>query len=264
MQWFFALNDDCPAFKQYAEMAMVAVHTAQLRTSLQPHCIYDGAENDFTRWLEHRNVRIIHRQSFLLPELAALGMRRNNPDLLRATRGVFLRVELPAMREQLGLDERVLYTDCDVIFERDVVDTLAPLQPKYFAVAVESDTARQDDVNTGAMWMHLPQLREEDQRFRRYIREHIDELPGVSWDQGAYRAFFRDDIGAPLWDLLPPELNWKPYWEDYARAKIIHFHGPKPFQRNYIDSHWPELKHLTGGRYEELCDVYEKLLREAK
>lgn len=264
MQWFFALNGDCPAFQQYAEMAMVAVHTAQLRTSLQPHCIYDGADSDFTRWLARRHVRVIRRQSFLVPELAALGERRANPDLLRATRGVFLRLELPKLQEQLGFGERVLYTDCDVIFQSDVVDTLRPLQPQYFAVAVESDTARPDDVNTGAMWMHLPQLRAEDERFRRYISEHIDELPEISWDQGAYRAFFRNTDGKPLWELLPPELNWKPYWDDYSRAKIIHFHGPKPFQRNYIDSHWPELKYLTGGSYEGLCDVWESLLKEAQ
>ncbi|MFN2476631.1 MAG: glycosyltransferase [Chthoniobacterales bacterium] len=264
MQWFFALNEDCPAFGQYAEMAMVAVHTAQLRTSVDPHCIYDGGDNHFTRWLAQRNVPVICRQSFLVPELAALGERRRNPDLLRATRGVFLRVELPELQEQLALDDRVLYTDCDVIFQSDVVDTLTPLQPRYFAVAVESDPAQPDDVNTGAMWMNLPQLRAEDERFRIYITEHINELPELSWDQGAYRAFFRDADGKPIWDTLPPELNWKPYWDDYSHAKIIHFHGPKPFQRNYIDSHWPELKHLTGGHYEELCDVWETLLKEAQ
>lgn len=264
MQWFIALNETAPAFHKYAEMAKVAIHTAQQHTSLEPHCIYDGGDNEFTTWLARRGVRLIRWQSFLVDDLAALGERKGNPDLLRATRGVFLRAELPALQARFGFDDRVLYTDCDVIFRGEVVDLLAPLRPKYFAVAVESDIARPEDVNTGAMWMNLPALRARDAAFRGYMRGHIDELPPISWDQGAYRAFFRDANGAPEWELLPPELNWKPYWGDYSRARIIHFHGPKPFQRNYIDSHWPELKFLTGGRYEELCDVWEVLLREAE
>ncbi len=263
MQWFFALNDSAPAFRQYADMAKVAVHTALGHTALEPHCIYDGEENDFTAWLERRNVRVIRCQTSLLDDIAALGERRKNPDLLRATRGVFLRLELPALQKRFGFDDRVLYTDCDVIFRREVADCLAPLHPRYFAVAVESDTARLDDVNTGAMWMHLPALRERDEEFRSYIRAQMDDLPAVSWDQGAYRAFFRRADGMPLWDLLPPELNWKPYWNEYAGARIIHFHGPKPFQRNHIDSHWPELKFLTGGRYAELCELWQQLLDEA-
>ncbi len=219
MQWFLALNESCPAFRQYAEMAKVAVHTALAHTSLDPHCIYDGAENEFTGWLRERNIRVIRRESFLCDDLAALGARRNNPDLLRATRGVFLRVELPQLQREFALDDRVLYTDCDVIFQAEVSHVLEPLQPQYFAVAVESETARPDDVNTGAMWMHLPGLRKRDAQFRNYIREHIDELPGVSWDQGAYRGFYRFADGKPQWDLLPPEMNWKPYWGEYADAK---------------------------------------------
>ncbi|HSH40098.1 MAG TPA: hypothetical protein VK993_15095 [Chthoniobacterales bacterium] len=264
MQWFIGINEDCPAFKQYADMAKVAIYTALQHTSLQPHCIYDGSENDFTRWLEHRGVTIIRTQTFLLDELARLGERRRNPDLLRATRGVFLRVELPQLQEQFGLDERVLYTDCDVVFRADVTDVLQEVACKYFAVAIESDRSLPDDMNSGVMWMNLPGLRRRDAEFRDYLRANIDELPSVSWDQGAYRSFYRSPDRVPLWDGLPPELNWKPYWEDYASAKIIHFHGPKPFQRNYIDSHWPELKFLTGGHYHELCELWEALLHEAQ
>ena len=39
--------------------------------------------------------------------------------------------------------------------------------------------------------------------------------------------------------------------------------GPKPYQRNYIDTHYPKIKSLTGGAYEELVDLYETLLSEA-
>ncbi|MGI8820950.1 MAG: hypothetical protein ACR2ID_08820 [Chthoniobacterales bacterium] len=264
MQWFIGINEGCPAWKQYADMAKVAIHTALQHTSLVPHCIYDGGENDFTAWLRRRAVRVIPARTFLLEELAQLGVRRGNVDLLSATRGVFLRAELPALQERFGLDDRVLYTDCDVIFRQEVANVLSPNECRYFAVAAESDPKLPEDVNTGVMWMHLPAMRARDAEFRRYLRDNVDALPAISWDQGAYRNFYRSAAGAPLWETLSPELNWKPYWGDYTAAKILHFHGPKPFQRPNIDSHYSELKFLTGGAYEELCDLFEELLCEAQ
>ena len=264
MQWFLGINEGCPAFKQYADMARVAIVTALKHTSLRPHCLYDGGENEFTKWLRDRAVPIIQWQTFLYDDLARLSERRNDPALLAVARGVFLRAELPALQARLGLEDRVLYTDCDVIFQRDVVDSLRPLDCKYFALAVESDRKNHEEANTGVMWMHLPEMLRRNEEFRAYLRENIDLLPSISWDQGAYRNFYRSAGGERLWEELPPELNWKPYWEDYRSAKIIHFHGPKPFQRDYIDSHYSELKYLTGGCYEELCEIWEQLLREAE
>ncbi len=264
MQWFIGINEGCPAAKQYEDMAKVAIHTALAHTSLRPHCLYDGGENAFTAWLQERGVPIIRWRTFLYDDLARLGERKANPELLPATRGVFLRAELPLLQTHFNLDDRVLYTDCDVIFRGEVVDLLEPNRCRYFAVAVESDIVRTEEMNTGVMWMHLPEMFKLDAPFRSYLRDNIEALPAMSWDQGAYRNFYRSAEGAPLWDSLPPELNWKPYWEDYARARIIHFHGPKPFQRPNIDSFYSELKFLTGGCYHELCDLWENLLQEAE
>lgn len=264
MQWFIGINEGCPAWKQYADMAKVAIHTALEQTTLQPHCIYDGGDNDFTAWLERRDVPIIRGQSFLRPELDALGERKQDPALPAVARGVLLRVELPRLHESLGLDDYVLYTDCDVIFRREVVDLLQPVKCHYFAVAVESDRDRPDVMNSGVMWMNLPGMRRRDQEFQDYIRDKIDQLPTMSWDQGAYSSFFQDAGRGYLWATLPPELNWKPYWGENEAARIIHFHGPKPFQRDYIDSHWPELKHLTGGSYRDLCAEWDRLLEAAQ
>ena len=82
-------------------------------------------------------------------------------------------------------------------------------------------------------------------------------------DQGAYRQFFSTNDGSFSWDKLSPQLNWKPDRGDYSNAKIIHFHGPKPYQQPHIDSHFAELKHLTGGAYDELCAQWRELLAEA-
>jgi len=49
MHWFFALTEDSTAFREYADMIMLAVHTTRKFTSLVSHCLYDGGDNDFTR-----------------------------------------------------------------------------------------------------------------------------------------------------------------------------------------------------------------------
>ncbi len=263
MQWFVGLAEGSLGFKQYANMAKVAIHTALKHTSLQPHVLYHGGENDFTRWLDERKIPVIHCKSYLASDIAELRCGEREENIRLALRGIFLRVELPGLSERLNLDNRVLYTDCDVFFCGEVANEFTGIDCKYFAVAGEFDREDHRNMNTGVMWMNLPALRKVDAEFRNYLRENLGSLQSVAWDQGAYRQFFTTNNDSYLWDNLRPELNWKPYWGDCSNAKIIHFHGPKPFQRLYIDSHYSELKHLTGGSYEELCARWGDLFAEA-
>lgn len=262
MQWFFALTEDSTAFRPYAEMIMVAVHTARRFTSLVPHCIYDGGENEFTDWLTKHDVRIIRYRSFLRAALTELGRQKGNPHLAAAISGAFSRVELPDLVTDLGSPSRVLYTDCDVIFCGEVVPELEAHRCEYFAVAPESTLGDYVNMNTGVMLMNVDRLRESLPEFREYISKNLADLERESWDEAAYRWYYRNENG-PLWDQLRPELNWKPYWGDNPEARIIHFHGPKPFQQNHIDTHWPELRYFTGGSYEAVVKQWSDLLREA-
>lgn len=263
MHWFFALTEASTAFRQYAEMVMVAVHTAQRHTSLVPHCIYDGSENEFTEWLAKREVRIVRHRSFVHDQLVELGQRKGNPHLAAALAGAFSRVELPDLVTRLGDPARILYTDCDVMFLDEVVPELEAAACDQFAVAPESAQDDYVNMNTGVMLMNTPRLRESLPAFREYILANLEALERESWDEAAYRWFYRDANG-PVWDRLPPELNWKPYWGRSDAAKIIHFHGPKPYQREYIHSHWPELKRHATGEYEERCRQFDGLLQEAR
>ena len=263
MQWFFALTEDSTAFRQYSEMIRVAVHTAEKFTTLEPHCIYDGGENELTEWLLKRGVTIVRHRSFVREQLEELGRQKGNPHLAAALSGAFSRVELPELLTRLGGADRVLYTDCDVIFLGEIVPELEAHRCEYFAVAPESSQGDYLNMNTGVMLMNTVRLRESLLNFREYILQNLAELERESWDEAAYRWFYRDDSG-PLWDRLRPELNWKPYWGENAQAKIIHFHGPKPYQREHIDSHWPELKGLTGGAYPALVKKWSELLEEAR
>lgn len=263
MQWFFALTEDTTAFREYAEMIMVAVHTAQKFTSLRPHCIYDGAENEFTAWLTKHDVKIVQHRSFVRDQLAELGRQKGNPHFEAALSGAFSRVELPEIVARLGGAARVLYTDCDVMFTSEVVDELEANPCEYFAVGPEFVRDDYQNMNTGVMLMNTDRLRKSLPEFSEYISQNLAALESESWDQAAYRRFYRDG-GRPLWDRLRPELNWKPYWGENAQAKIIHFHGPKPYQQDHIESHWPELKSLTGGAYLEAVRQWSELLREAR
>jgi lipopolysaccharide biosynthesis glycosyltransferase len=170
---------------------------------------------------------------------------------------------LPEIASRLGEAGRIFYTDCDVIFCGEVTAELDACSCEYFAVAPEFTIGDYEQMNTGAMLMNVTRLRESLSEFRSFVIDQMGTLRADSWDQSAYRRFYRDQDGRRLWDELPATLNWKPYWGDYSKAKIIHFHGPKPYQRDYIDSHYPEIKPLTGGAYTELVEVYETLLQEA-
>jgi lipopolysaccharide biosynthesis glycosyltransferase len=260
MKWFFALTEDSTAFRQYAEMVMVAVHTARKHTGLEPHCIYDGNENEFTDWLTKHEVRIIRHRSFVRDALEELGRQKGNPHLAAALSGAFSRIELPDIGESAG---RILYTDCDVVFLGEIVPELEANPCRLFAVAPESTRDDYVNMNTGVMLMNVERLRKSLPAFREYVRQNLAALEAESWDEAAYRWFYRDENG-PLWNRLRPELNWKPYWGDNVEAKIIHFHGPKPFQREYIDSHWPELKEHTGASYLAEVERWSRLLEEAK
>ena len=263
MKWFFAVNEDSTAFRQYAEMIMVAVHTARKFTSLVPHCVYDGGDNEFTTWLTKQDVRIIRHRSFLREALVKLGKRKGNPHLAPALSAAFTRVELPDLVAKLGGAARVLYTDCDVMFAGEIVPELEANPCEYFAVAPEGTQDDYANMNTGVMLMNTDRLRESLPEFREYISKNLPELEKESWDEAAYRWFYRDANG-PLWDRLPPELNWKPYWGKSSAAKIIHFHGPKPYQQDYIESHFPELKYLTGGAYSAMVVEWAELLHSAR
>src|SRR3954454_3817027 len=134
MKWFFAITEDSTAFRQYAEMAMVAVHTAKKHTALEPHCIYDGNQNEFTDWLGRHGVRIIRHRSFVREALEELGRKKQNPHLAAALSGAFSRIELPDIVLQTGgAEEQILYTDCDVMFLGDVVAELAGNPCRQFA-----------------------------------------------------------------------------------------------------------------------------------
>lgn len=68
-----------------------------------------------------------------------------------------------------------------------------------------------------------------------------------------------------MWDKLPLEYNWKTYWEENPSAKIIHFHGSKPFQKEVLVNYGDEiLSPLATDKYFEFCSLWDEYYREAE
>lgn len=215
MKWFIAVNEVTLTHPEHDIPGLIqaSVASALQNTSLQPHLIYDGGENDLIARLRAMNVTIVpHRVSFY-DEIMRTSAPGFNPLIAG---GAYLRTEIPS----LGLpDKYVLYTDCDVIFLRQ--PTFLELSPDYFASAPETHFGDYNDLNTGVMLMNLHQLGADWPEFRKFIVANLANFN--AYDQGAYREYYRD-----RYDLLPPEANWKPYWGVNDAAEIVHYHGPKP------------------------------------
>lgn len=268
MKWFLALNEG-HAFENFSKLVQVAVHTAQKYTSLAPHFIYDGTDNFLTDWLEKRNVPIIKRRSFIYDELKKISEKKNDKNTLSIGSGAFLRTEIPQIcLEQNITDKFVLYTDVDVMFCGEIFNSLEQLAPEYFAVAPEFEKNNYKRMNSGVMLMNVKNLQAKDEEFKKFIVQNLETLVTNAWDQTAYISFYKGRFFGYKWSKLAPELNWKTYWGNYDKAKIIHFHGAKPFYRPLFDGDkTPEelkpLLPLLTKEYDELCQIWEDYYAEA-
>lgn len=273
MKWFFALNEGGNEFSNYADMAKVAVHTALEHTRLEPYFIYDGEENDLTAWMRNREVTIIRKRTFLYDALKEVAAQKGWEGYLNIGAGTFLRLEIPQIAEEYRFpDNFVLYTDLDVMFKGEVCDYLETLRPRYFAVAPEAFKTDYYGINAGVMLMNVEGMRKKDPAFRQYIKENLSMLVDNSFDQAAYRLFFqRNRVARKLighrWTKLKIEYNWKPYWGTSPDARIIHFHGPKPYQAEVLLSdevpgHMQSLKPMMSEAFFEYAKEWSRALKE--
>jgi len=265
MRWFFALNEACSTFPLYADLIKVAVLSARSHTKLTPCFLYDGQPNALTDWLEARGVAVVQHRSKFRERLKAMSKECKRPDIFRIGSGAFLRVDLPEVIVRLGWsDERILYTDCDVMFARDPEPDLSRVRCERFAVAPEFDPGDYDRINTGVMVMNVPSLYRDREPFARFIWRNLDRLVDTAWDQEAYRLYYRRKL--PFlpngWSRLAPTLNWKPYWGENAAASIIHFHGPKPFHEEMVRNRQvpAELLRLGSQAYFTYCSLWRQYL----
>jgi hypothetical protein len=267
LKWFMALNRTSKQYGQYQDFVKVAIHSAQLQGDLEPYLLFDGTDDMFCGWLRERGVTVISIRSSFYRQLAFWAKLYQRPEILSIGAGAFLRVEVPQVAQQLGITDRyLLYTDCDVMVRRSVSGLPTVVQPKLFAVAPEFQPDNYLHMNSGVMLMNLASLARIDWRFRRFIALGMFRFARLSWDQSAYRNFFSNRLRRTYrWDRLPLGYNWKPYWPANPDASIIHFHGPKPWQRAIMDtpSYPAGLRRLARDEFWPLCAEWDAHLAEA-
>lgn len=212
MKWYFACNENPDFFP----LIMGAVNSALKNTTLEPHFIYDGAQNKLTDWLKERGVKIISYRVSFYENL----QKYYSPELLSIASGAFLRCDIPLIEKD---SDYVLYTDCDVLFLKDFD---AQIRPKYFACAPQENKRNFKDFNTGVMLINVKELRQSHEKFCAFISENLNLLP--TFDQSAFQIFYSGKCSE-----LPLTYNHKPYWGGVNEGQnenvvIVHFHGCKP------------------------------------
>jgi Glycosyl transferase family 8 len=213
MKWYFAINEDGSG-GQTGMHAKLAVLSARRNTTLDPHLVYSGQENDFTRWMTDHGVTVRRINLTFEAEIHALA----RAGLYSATYlGHWLRTAVCLLNRE---DRFVVYTDCDVVFLRE--PDFGGVGPDRFACAPEFRRDGANYFNSGVMVMNLPALRRDYPDFERFILEKMRTIGANFRDQYAYNLYYRG-----RWDRLDPRLNWKPYWGADDAASVLHFHGPK-------------------------------------
>ena len=232
MKWYFALNAaSLERGPLYGWCVDVAVLSALQHTSLNPHLLFDGEPCAFTDRLERLGVTVVFHRSSLFDAINLA--RPGDIGWQTIAQGAFLRIDIPQLDRDGGF---VLYTDCDVMFQREPV--LAGIEPRYFAVAPEFVIGDYETMNSGVMVINLAGMRSIAEEFDGFLRSGLADF--AAYDQGALREFFKGK-----YDHLPERLNWKPYWGSNRDAEIIHFHGPKP----------PHARHMLEGDLDSLPPV---------
>lgn len=262
MRWFLGLNQDAPHFAAYARMAQAAVLSVPPEAGLSTHLLFDGRECEFTAWFRARGAEVIFRESYLKPHLQAASANPATPHALSHGAGVYLRIEIPDLLRERGWDdETVLYTDCDVLFTPRFRVSDLPAPTHAIACGPDFDRSNEDVFNSGFMLIHLPLWRPLHERFKAFAIEDLpNAIGGREWDQYSFKMFFGRN-----YQKLDPIWNWKPYWGENREARMLHFHGPKPFLRPALRQRLasPLQAQLATGYFWKVCDEWDRLLISA-
>lgn len=237
MKWYFCLNEE--GLPGFAEIVLVAAHSARQRTSLEPHLLYDGPKNAITDYLSSIGVTVHYHRSQIAPLLNSAKAPGYSPNVAR---GAYLRLDIPLIETS---DAFALYTDCDVTFFSD--PKLTSIEPVLLAACPEYASITTAPLpyhkvfNSGVMLLNVQGFLEQRDGLVEFAKGHNFYFNGDGgyYDQGALNKFF-----ASRWDALPQSLNWRPFAGRAAPPQILHFHGTKPYELAYILAGKTDPKHV--------------------
>jgi hypothetical protein len=182
-------------------------------------------DTDFMGWLKDHDI-VVHAHK---PKWTAIIERLRlagdpNTSHLFAHAGNYLgtwqRIDIPNLIES----EYILYLDADTVVTKAFTMGDFGLDiTAHIAFSIEQEKGRISQ-NAGVTLMNVPKLRETKSDFLKFIAggETKPFKNGPS-DQGAYIDFYHPDF-------LDRRFNIKPYFNDMEGRKVMHFHGPKPYE----------------------------------
>jgi hypothetical protein len=259
LNWFFCLNENRDSV--FLDMAKVAVLSTR-DLNINRYCIYDGNNQKFIDFLKENNVEVFLHESTFKSKIDNFV----EPAAKTTYYGAFLRIDIPLIIANNNLNiDRYLYTDCDVIFQKNPSAMLETIFPKSICATGEYRRDETFMFNSGVMWCNTENMKNTYTDFYNFVIEK--EFNFVAADQGALNAFYTHE---KIDDLI----NWKPYWGINNEAYLIHFHGPKPHHyKMYLNeggrTNNPHLKPYklfltkeTAPMYKNYVKKYNSFLRE--
>lgn len=199
-------------------------------TLLKSHFIYDGKQDELTKWLKSKGVKVIFHQSSLKNWLLNPRNKRGGYNAMTAC-GAYLKLDSAIIAKELGYTGIILYTDCDILFNEGFNIKDSDLQNiKYFSVAKEfcySETNRL--FNTGVIFIDIDAFAQEYEAMLKYAKNPKIFPLLQDYDQGLLNIFYYNRFSE-----LNPKFNHRPYYGINKDAQIVHFHGLKITNVEYV------------------------------
>lgn len=223
----YSAADDKVSQKLYFDMLKVAISSALKNTDLEIVVLYDGdvAGDDYL-YLKSLPINVINHKfscaNFLEKTYPKEWMMKTFGRVIDYSKlaGTFMRLDIPFVEKE---EDYVIYADVDVLFYNNYNWEKLP-KPQYLLAGPEFVRDPKDIIcfNAGILYMNVKSMRTVCSRIFKKLRSGIKNKINL-FDQG-----YLNEECLNVYELLPLELNWKPYWGYNKSAIIVHFHGMKP------------------------------------
>lgn len=262
MKLVFCIDDN----PRYLMLAKVAIRSLRrlYGVDVPVLCVYGGQKPE--------TIESMNRERIPLAQYAPVLNHATVPVEFHRAIGAFLKLEL-ALVPELADEEFVLYCDSDMYFHARF-DELLQMRPPYMAMAREATAPFYHEkpqlqymfrnheytvplpfpiwtFSSGVVNFNLTRLRRHDyiHNFLAFCLQNVHQIGNL--DQSLLNYFF----GKRVTKLTPP-YNCPPYRQDSRESgRLIHFHGPKPW-----DIHPPLWKDLRINHYAWFRERWFELL----
>jgi lipopolysaccharide biosynthesis glycosyltransferase len=221
------LSEDLKSKTHYLNMAKVAIYSCVTRTSLRPVVLYNSRlDSEILSWMHDIGVETIKHEVSFADKLR----RHYQGKALEFAMGTYMRCDIPLLFPD---EERVLYTDSDVVFKQDPVKNLN-FDIKGNALGMSSEIGPVPGgyctsdwmYNSGVMLFNVAWFRENNIDFGSFGEAKGWKFDG--FDKTVFSQGLINNMFSSRTYQLPAEFNWRPYQGKNKHQIITHYHMFKP------------------------------------